>query len=1391
MTPEEQRLGDAVRDWLDRLVGPSSGTVPVMSVRRAELVAALTEGRFHERECEMQRPGAAPTGEIRVWLRPEMRRVTTFALHELAEASFVDDPSPRSVETTDAYFYPWASSGWDRIIEARCQLDVRLRDVAMVEFPTDPGNVLLDRLDAAGVTWAIEEAAATSFAPDPPTVEEPTRTAAAAAVAGLAMTGAAAAPLLVGTAAAKAGADTATAGTAMVLNALAQAAKADHTAEIIAATARTQQPELEPDDIDQVITFEQANQAEFVRKMHDRVARDMPKALKLEDAGQRRAAVNKIVERERRFIRMRQEAMNARLRGAGDMARVRKSSPEGAYWALSDSVKQHTPDCVAMAGKLWPWSVLRLYHPPLHTGCPCRLIPVAEAVRRGLVHSAKVPDAMDAMRRAREIAKKAARLEEIARPGEVETHLALVESVRRHAARFAKGTVKGGEFRPTRGGYAKAVRGEAGRLLSDLVPASTTPRGRTVRLRGHKVLVPEDREFRRKIDGYEFTSPAGSMHLYRDGAPVEDDDVGDWREPGKVAVGPPTKAAAEISVVHDVLAGLKRRDELVGMDFESLEAGLAANGFKQDPLIPGLVEQRTWRHTDSSEVTFLVSADGRVEKAVIQRQKVPTMDDFKRQQHVPGNFEEFSQDAYAFVGQIAARIGAPYSKAQFRLDDSMVDHNGSHTWDGDITLSPRVKGDVEDALDRVARGEADPFPAATYAAYHVVVHELLHGLNPINWRHYGGAGVGMEEALTEELSHSVAQELLIEHGLADVAQWAANNPTNHAVRGVYPHYRWSLEMILNEGKVPMADRPSLLWAMKASMDTLARGAELESLSGIGIGDVAAMMQQTELADANYLGMIVAAPGGDVRPRVFKFGEHRVDRGALLLLRGGGSTKVIEVGEMQGVTFARTDTAGLITLGDVSGVIEPTGGYGPNDQRYHLNWEGSKAGQTVGIGDTIDFGDGTVGEVEDVLQQNRRATAIRVRGVNGSMWVTRHRAFGPISIQGNDPVEGTSAIPAVIEPERGPQGTWQDAGFASEEEAGGEVALLAASPHLARMRDADLAARSDSIARLRSRGEEASVDHDRAVLTREQALIWRIQDAREKAAEIIRRREAQMQRAVDGWLSITQEEFDYALGHTGPLGSPLPDGTTMEPDLLYDEVRSSDGSVRLGGPSLSDPNAPPPSMYRSDLLSLSERTQAMEAWGQSKVAAAAKRDEERKAKAAVRDRVSAALKAERERMPGGVAQMDRGPEKPFKVLNADSIEVGAYDSYEMAERAARDMAREGHAEMHDGYGVEHPETGEWVMFYSTDREDFEPRVERSGASFDVPSVRAGNRLPEQVEVGDSVYWTVTDHNGDEIPRGGVVMTVFGDGESRSVAVKDFPNGEGDVEVRVSDLKSVVR
>jgi hypothetical protein len=269
-------------------------------------------------------------------------------------------------------------------------------------------------------------------APPPPTQEPPRRPDAVAAATGIAAAlaaGGAAAPLVIGTLAVKQGADTVTAGTAMVLAALSQQAKKLDVAEIVAAAM--DDPVFDDDDIAQAIAAERAMHEAFVEKMRTRVKRDMPSALGNEDAAERRAAVQKIVEREERYAKQRIEALRERVAGLAEMKRVQAQSPEGALWLLSDGVKTHTLDCIAMAGKVWPWAVLKLWHPPLHHGCPCTLVPVKDALARGLITPDMVPtDDADAVKRARELIRKAQRMEEAALEGEVEAYLALVEAVR-------------------------------------------------------------------------------------------------------------------------------------------------------------------------------------------------------------------------------------------------------------------------------------------------------------------------------------------------------------------------------------------------------------------------------------------------------------------------------------------------------------------------------------------------------------------------------------------------------------------------------------------------------------------------------------------------------------------------------------------------------------------------------------------------------------------------------------------------------------------------------------------------------------------------------------------------------------------------------------------------
>ena len=1234
-----RRAEAAVRDWLDRVVGPGSGTVPTLRMDLDGVVFALRMGRFpNERELgvrsrngtegswfglregmadesyphygELRRPGDDPGGAVVVWLKRGVRDRTTFLLEGGAEPSAVEEPSLVSASAEDALFFPWIEVAYDGIAEAQVHGGVSWDDVSEISFPADPGDRILLALDERGVLWQIEEA---TQAPSPPTTEEPEGTQASIAAVGLGSalvaTGAAAAPLAIGAVAVKQGADAVVAGTAMVLNSLALMSQADNTAEIVAATARTLMPDAPMDEIDELVEQERAFQAEFMRKLRARVSRDLPTALRTGDAAARRAAVQKIVERERRFIRMRREAMNARLRAASEQRKIREVSPQGALWVLSDSVRNHTPDCLAMAGKVWPWSVLRLYHPPMHHGCPCKLVGIQDAIRRGLMRPNQVPEAGDALRRARAIIAKATRLEELASADVVDEYLAVIEADHRHQLRYAKGTAKGGQFRPRRGASAPSVRGvmkkagrEAGSLLHELVPErpkmpASNPRTRVVAIRGHRVAVPEARDFKRSIDGYAFTSPAGGTNVYRDGVlvstpdgPANDGDVRQWSVAGRLFAGDPPKQQAEIERARGVVLGVADKSDLKGLDREALDAALRQEGFV--PTHEG-DEAREYRHTDGSTATFTYGADGKVEAALIERRAVPVEADFSRNTKKPGDWDTFVADAASTIGLIAARTHSKWAPSDVAFDDTLSDHTGLHTWEGHIVLAPRIRGDVQDALARVARGEKDPFPAATYRAYHTVAHELLHGLNPVGFRSYASgenAGMPLEEALTEELAHVVTTELLSEHGLTDVAQWAANNPTHPARRGIYTRYRGSLDGILNEAKIAPGDRPSLLWAMKASMSPEQRVAFLADKAGWSPERVAeAMNSGDRVIDVPMLG---AAPHSSVEPRAFKMGSEQVGPGAILVLRGGQVVKVAEVGEKTGVVFARATDGRLVTASDVAVVHPPAAGYGPDPKRYPLAGWGLDGDLTIGVGDEASFGYETRGVVEDLLHENGLISAVRVGTEDGSVWVTRAR-MRPGSTVTIQKALAPGDAPRIREPVRG--GSWKQAGFESSQEAAEETLLLSRSPHLARLPDAELEKRLATMRRLASRGRAARDDLDRTEIEAETFRINRLREARSAARLEVRQRTAARQRARDGFLVISQQEYDFAMEHATEDGAPLPDGSYMAPSDLFDATHDGlpVGSVHIMPESaLPSPLTVDAALYRADMLSPEARMVAL-------------------------------------------------------------------------------------------------------------------------------------------------------------------------------------------------------
>lgn len=137
---------------------------------------------------------------------------------------------------------------------------------------------------------------------------------------------------------------------------------------------------------------------QFERRQLARVERDLNAAAAVEEYRERMRRIQVILDREKRFIQMREQMMLTRSRSAIERATLKESSPLGAYWKLSPYVREHTLDCIHMGGRFWPWSVLDLIHPPMHPGCPCMLYGRDEAIEAGWIRADDpIPDTATAL----------------------------------------------------------------------------------------------------------------------------------------------------------------------------------------------------------------------------------------------------------------------------------------------------------------------------------------------------------------------------------------------------------------------------------------------------------------------------------------------------------------------------------------------------------------------------------------------------------------------------------------------------------------------------------------------------------------------------------------------------------------------------------------------------------------------------------------------------------------------------------------------------------------------------------------------------------------------------------------------------------------------------------
>jgi 2'-5' RNA ligase len=142
----------------------------------------------------------------------------------------------------------------------------------------------------------------------------------------------------------------------------------------------------------------------FRKRVEERMRAGMKLATAASDPSARMIAIEKVMRRERRFAEMRSVAAGERVLAAAELQDLRQSSPQGAFWSLG-ARRQSTPDCIAMNGKFWPWSVLEKVHPLMHVGCGCYLLSFGSAISQGRMKPGDLMSEATALRLAAPVIK--------------------------------------------------------------------------------------------------------------------------------------------------------------------------------------------------------------------------------------------------------------------------------------------------------------------------------------------------------------------------------------------------------------------------------------------------------------------------------------------------------------------------------------------------------------------------------------------------------------------------------------------------------------------------------------------------------------------------------------------------------------------------------------------------------------------------------------------------------------------------------------------------------------------------------------------------------------------------------------------------------------------------
>ena len=599
-------------------------------------------------------------------------------------------------------------------------------------------------------------------------------------------------------------------------------------------------PERTPAEIDDLARKELGFEKEFQRKMLERLERDLPKALAIPDADERRAAVEAILRREARYLAMREEAMTDRAVARTERLAARDASPAGAYWHLSPFVKEHTPDCVALAGKFWPWEFLDEVAPPLHHGCRCQLLTLKDAVERGYMTLDQIGDAAEMTKLGKKLLRDANTLKEAVSLEEWRAWLVELADLEEAPweRRWLKGTEHGGQFRPRRGGVSRPLSRLKRALLSDLAPElPSTParsrkerRGRRRKIADRSVFVPEHRQFRRVTGGVAYTSPPGTSEVFAEPAQAgEPDDL-------PPLLGRPTPAVLNGLSPHRQRRGdeAHRRVQVALLE-RSPDVPPAAAGDHAMPQLDAL-EQAGFIQTGfegrgdnrllvfagpdgSSRLALGIDAGGRVSTAewepVDPPAPPPQLDRHAR------TWEEFASDLEGFARRTAVEAGHHALLREIVHDTSREadgslrysDHAGELDASGTMHLGADTRMDILAAAATRARGGelTDDQKESLYATTASSHHEALHAAAPIPPRlledlHHQW----LDEALTEELAHVEAVRSLRRQGQQDILDWAADNPRSPKRAGAYLPQRAALGRVLDRAGTPPEDRERFL-----------------------------------------------------------------------------------------------------------------------------------------------------------------------------------------------------------------------------------------------------------------------------------------------------------------------------------------------------------------------------------------------------------------------------------------------------------------------------------------------------------------------------------------------------------------------------------------------------